>query len=268
MKKITIIALVGLTFIFLLCPTVTASDTGLITDQHNIAILISDDGLDVEENIKIINTGEKNVTYFRFWLQQEAESDVSVLAVDSGTDLSYINMDSTTFNCSLEDYNITLEKDQSIDVRIKYTIPTETKYFVKTILYDTAALTITYEDEDLYKGEHLVYNEESNSVQILLHRPTETLANILYIVIIFILVVILIASTLLLMRKQRKKIKKSIVESEETLDTKKALLLSLLKDVEKKHRAKEISDETYSKLKEEYKQQAVEVMKKLDDIKN
>ena len=51
------------------------------------------------------------------------------------------------------------------------------------------------------------------------------------------------------------------------LATKKALLLSLLKDVEKKHRAKDISDETYNKLKEEYKQQAVTVMKKLEDIK-
>jgi len=69
------------------------------------------------------------------------------------------------------------------------------------------------------------------------------------------------------MRKQRTKAKKSIVESEETLTTKKALLLSLLKDVEKKHRSKDISDETYNKLKEEYKQQAVAVMKKLEDIK-
>jgi hypothetical protein len=69
------------------------------------------------------------------------------------------------------------------------------------------------------------------------------------------------------MRKQRRKAKKSIIESEETLATKKVLLLSLLKDVEKKHRAKDISDETYNKLKEEYKQQAVETMKKLEDIK-
>ena len=81
------------------------------------------------------------------------------------------------------------------------------------------------------------------------------------------MVIILIASTLLLMRKQRTKAKKSIVESDETLATKKALLLSVLKDIEKKHRSKDISDDTYNKLKEEYKQQAVEVMKKIDDKK-
>ena len=51
------------------------------------------------------------------------------------------------------------------------------------------------------------------------------------------------------------------------LNTKKALLLSLLKDIEKQHRSEDISDDTYNKLKEEYKSQAVDVMKKLEDIK-
>ena len=44
--------------------------------------------------------------------------------------------------------------------------------------------------------------------------------------------------------------------------------MSLLKDVEKQHRAKQISDDTYHKLKEQYKQQAVETMKKLEDTKS
>jgi hypothetical protein len=41
----------------------------------------------------------------------------------------------------------------------------------------------------------------------------------------------------------------------------------LLKDLEKQYRAKSVSDETYTKIKDEYKQQAVDVMKKLDDLK-
>ena len=43
--------------------------------------------------------------------------------------------------------------------------------------------------------------------------------------------------------------------------------MSLLKDLEKQYRAKSISDDTYSKLKDEYKQQALEVMRKLEDLK-
>jgi ribosome recycling factor len=42
--------------------------------------------------------------------------------------------------------------------------------------------------------------------------------------------------------------------------------MSLLKDLEKQYRAKEISDDTYHKLKEQYKQETVETMKKLDDM--
>ena len=40
----------------------------------------------------------------------------------------------------------------------------------------------------------------------------------------------------------------------------------MLKELEKQHRAQTISDETYTKLKDEYKQQAVDVMKQLDDL--
>jgi len=43
--------------------------------------------------------------------------------------------------------------------------------------------------------------------------------------------------------------------------------MSILKDIEKQHRAKQISDDTYNKLKDIYKQQAVETMKKLEDTK-
>jgi hypothetical protein len=69
------------------------------------------------------------------------------------------------------------------------------------------------------------------------------------------------------MRKQRTRETQKIIESEEILSNKKTLLLSLLKDLEKKYRAKELSEDTYNKLKDDFKQQAVNVMKKLDDIK-
>jgi len=250
----------------LACPISIASDIGISTEQQIITISISNDGLIVEENIKITNDAFVNVTSIRFWIQQDA-TDVEILAVESGNSLPFIHRDNNIRECNLSAYNLSLANTDTLDFRITYILQTGTKYFEKTILYDTTSLQITYGEDELYQGEHLAYTTESNSVQILLHRPTESPINIIYIVIIFLLVVFLIALTLLLMRKQRRKAKKSIVESEETLTTKKTLLLSLLKDIEKKHRAKDISDETYNKLKEEYKQQAVETMKKLEDIK-
>ena len=63
------------------------------------------------------------------------------------------------------------------------------------------------------------------------------------------------------------KTKVSTSDSEELLTAKKALLMESLKDIEKKHRANQISDDTYNKLRDRYKQEAVETMKKLEDIK-
>ena len=69
-------------------------------------------------------------------------------------------------------------------------------------------------------------------------------------------------------KQQSPKTKETAAASEELLTTKKELLMSLLKDIEKKHRAKGISDDTYHKLKERYKQEAVEAMKQLEDMKS
>jgi uncharacterized protein YlxW (UPF0749 family) len=110
-------------------------------------------------------------------------------------------------------------------------------------------------------------SEVNNAMQIRLYKPTEAPLNITIIVIVFIIVIIVLALLLLLLKKKRSKTKKAVVESEDTLTTKKTLLLSLLKDLEKQYRGKAISDETYNKIKDEYKQQAVDTMKKLDDLK-
>lgn len=261
MKKIGIAIVIFLLTILIIFPVVHSEDVGVTTETHDITISMSENGLNVEENIEV-KTKAVNATTLRFWIQQDP-SNVEIYAVESGIFLSS-NISNNVWEINLDKYNLTLHSEDTLDIRLTYTLPTNTKYFIKNVLYDTTSISIKYEDDELYLG---VENKESNSIQVLLHRPTETPVNIVYIVIIFLLVVFLIASTLLLMKKQRTKAKKSIVESEETLTTKKALLLSLLKDIEKKHRAKDISDETYNKLKEEYKQQAVEAMKKLEDIK-
>lgn len=263
MKKIAKLFFIILLISSILIPANSAYDLGVTTEQYSVAISISDTDLNVEENIRLINDGYENVTSLRFWIQQNVD-DVEILNTESGEYLSSIIVDSNTWECNLSKHNFTLLPEGSIDIRLTYALPTETKHFVKTFLYDSDSLAITYEDNELYLGEKI---RETNSIQILLHHPTEAPVSIVYILIIFILVIVLISSTLLLMRKQRTKVKKLIIDSAETLTTKKALLLSILKDIEKKHRAKDISDDTYHKIKEEYKQQAVDVMKKMEDKK-
>jgi hypothetical protein len=61
--------------------------------------------------------------------------------------------------------------------------------------------------------------------------------------------------------------KQTVGDSEELLSIKKTLLMEILKEIEKQHRSNKISDDTYNKLKDEYKQDAVQTMKKLEDLK-
>jgi len=156
----------------------------------------------------------------------------------------------------------------SLTLQVTYHLPSNAENFIQTLLYDTTFFSVSYENRGLFQSEHLLYSSDANNqIQILLYKPTEAPLNITMIIIVFMVVIIVLAILLLLLKKQRSKTKKAVGESEETLTTKKTLLLSLLKDLEKQYRAKSISDETYTKIKDEYKQDAVDVMKKLDDLK-
>lgn len=262
MKRIISLGLIGILILTIALPIVSSSDEGITTERENIVIAISESGLLVEESFILNNTGNENATSLKFWIQQGA-SDVKILAIDSGTymtPLVFVNVR----ECNLSQYNLSILPRDSLDVKVTYGLPTNTENFEKTISYDTTSLSVVFNDEPLYQTTNV---QSDSSFSVILYRPTEAPLNIIYIVIIFLLVVILITSTLFLLRKQRSRAKSSIIDSDEVLTTKKALLLSLLKDIEKQHRSKDISDETYTKLKDEYKQQAVEVMKKIEDIK-
>jgi hypothetical protein len=240
----------------------SASDADIITEKQTVNISISEKGLLVEENILLINNGIENATSVQFWIQQ-GNNNVKILAVETGKYLNPLIRDRIRW-CNLTEYNLTIETGNSLDFTLTYTLPTDTENFEKRFTYDTSSFSVTFNDEVLYQVQKV---QSGSSFSLHLYKPTEAPLSITYIVLIFLLVVILITSTLLLLRKQRSRTKKSIVESEEILTTKKALLLSLLKDIEKQYRSKTISDDTYNKLKGEYKQQAVNVMKKLEDIK-
>ena len=146
--------------------------------------------------------------------------------------------------------------------------------FQKTLLRDTDSITVSYDSIEIYSSIDLT---SGISLTLSLEKvtqyqeSTETVENIpnwIYIIIV-ILIILLIISFVRPSKKQKTTTKKELISgSEELLSTKKALLMSLLKDIEKQHRAKEISDDTYHKLKEQYKQEAVITMKQLEDIQS
>jgi hypothetical protein len=253
----------------MLLPLVQAGDTGVVVDQQLVTVTLTDKGLFVTEDIKATNNAQENTTLLRFWFQQDAQ-DIAVTAGPSSVDLvPYTLTSGNVRTCNLSAANLTIPPGTSLSLRLTYDLSSSAETFEQTLLYDTTLFTVSYNDQTLYQGEHLVArNDATSTLQIRLFKPTEAPLSMTVIIILFVLAVAVLGILLFILQRKRTRTKKTTLgESEETLSTKKTLLLSLLKDLEKQYRAKSISDETYTKLKDEYKQQAVDAMKRLDDVK-
>ncbi len=270
MKKTGFLLLVATIVLLAYYPNVSAADTNIVANQQQVTISLAARGLQVDETIRVTNQGGDNATSLSFWIQQDAQ-DTKIVETQSGKELTPL-ITGNVRTCNLSAANLTIGTGKSLTIELTFFLPTTEQYYIQTLLYDTASLSVVYKDGNteltLFQGEHLLYGSDvNNALQIRLYKPTEAPLNITTLLIVFLIVIVILASLLLLLRKQRAKTKKGVVESEETLTTKKSLLLSLLKELEKQYRAKSITDETYTKLKEEYKSQAVDAMKKLDDLK-
>lgn len=270
MKRTAVLLLVSLVVVIAWYPSVNANDSGVITDQQSVTISIATKGLQVIESIKLTNKGSENATVLRFWIQQNAQ-DTKIIDLQSGKEL-VPEISGNIRTCSLEAENLSLQPNRTRTLEITYFLPTTEQNFIKTLLYNTTSFSVTYREGSnqwtLFQGEYLLYGVNvNNALQIRVNKPTEAPLNIIMIIVVFVVVLLVLSSLLLLFRKHRRKTKKTLIETEETLATKKTLLLSLLKDLEKQYRSRSISDETYTKIKEEYKRQTVDAMKQLDDLK-
>jgi hypothetical protein len=175
--------------------------------------------------------------------------------------------DSITHNDSEYICNITslgIIKEDSNQLYISYELE-KSVVFIKKFLRATNSISVKFTDEEIFVGTDLAFG---TIVNLELYERTEPpLDWFISIIIILLLILIIVLFTYIFKKRKTVKIKQSSSDSEELLNTKKTLLMSLLKDIEKQHRANQISDDTYHKLKEKYKQEAVEAMKKLEDMK-
>ena len=232
----------------------------LETNTHDIVIATGDNSLTVTETLKI--DGNSNQTYgiIKFWVQSEAQK-INVIVEKNG--VSYTSIGNNTYICNISSFNIKMNSQIQLD--ISYTLSKDIKNFKKTMIRNTTILTVQFDKNNILEESNLKVDTYLN---LQLYKPTETPISWYIIISISLLIILLVVSTAYLFRKQKlSKVKEIAGESEELLNTKKLLLMSILKDIEKQHRAKQISDDTYNKLKDIYKQQAVETMKKLEDMK-
>ena len=257
--------IIALSLILLISLTMSAvADTQIMIQRQEITIDLMEQGLSVMEHLTYENTAAANISLLSFSIPPEA-SQIEINTLSGDSFLIY-PLDDTSYEINLSENTILFTQGDTLVLQLTYVLPTNTETFQKTILYDTSYLSVDFNDRTLYQGENLLFNENiKNSVSLTLYRPTEAPLTLTALIIIFSLVVIIILIMLLLVRKKRTSTAAAEGESQELLTTKKALYLALLKDIEKQHRSKQISDETYTKLKSEYKQLAVAVMQKLED---
>jgi hypothetical protein len=226
----------------------------------DIKISSKDSIYTVEETIKIDGPTDDFIGIIKFWIQDEAQ-DVTISVNNENIDYEASNNLYTTNLSELE-----IKQNSQPTIKINYKLNKNIDNFEKDIIRNTSSFKVTFNENILQTSTDLI---SGTSISLYLYQPTEAESdlNIYFIIGIIILLVILIIVLINNTRKPKQtKTKKTMIESEELLSTKKAILMSLLKDIEKKHRSKDISDDTYHKLKSHYKNEAVETMKKLEDM--
>jgi predicted small metal-binding protein len=260
MRKIIVCIIICIAAL-LIPTTVVAQEEGLETDTHSIVISTADNALEVAETLIIHGNSNQNYSIIKFWVQNDAQS-INVI-VGENEEISSTPIGNNTYTCDISSLNIKM--DSQIQLDISYSLSKDIKNFKKTMIRNTSTLTVQFDKNNILEESDL---GADTYINLQLYKPTETPISWYIIISISLLIILLVVSTAYLFRKQKlSKVKEIAGESEELLNTKKLLLMSILKDVEKQHRAKQISDDTYNKLKDIYKQQAVETMKKLEDIK-
>ena len=259
-KKITMIALVIILFLsqFLTWSNAQNVDTA----NHEIVITTEDDYISVVENFLIIGDTNDRYETITVWVPTTAK-DVRVFINDDPPGEVSIAGNEYTYNVT----ELNLKVNTSAQVILKYKLPKLTKEYTKQIIRVTTKISIVFDENTIYNGYDI---SPGYFFTLALDKPTETNLNTYMITAILLLIIILIIVIVYFSRKPKLSKRREVeaAGSEELLATKKALLMELLKDIEKQHRAKDISDDTYHKLKDQYKQEAVITMKQLEELKS
>ncbi len=244
-----------MTFIVSLLIVSSNSSLANTIQNHSTAISTIDDTYSVEEKITLSQTSE----IIDFYIQSDI-NDLSIYI--NNTDIDYSKISDNRYQVN---YSSGLEKEKTI-LTITYSFSkNKAMEYSKEFLYNTSQFSVTLDNQNIASYENIIAG-----TSILIHFPeeqdTSKSLNLFSTILIGLLVVLLIVTTTYSLRKRGNgKQRNRGVESSELLTTEKALLMNVLKEVEKKHRDKKISDDTYQKLKSHYKQQTVDIMSSLED---
>ncbi len=255
-EKLIILAVTMLACLLII--NVTSAEE-ISSTSHEITITTGEKEIAVKETIILIGSTDQNIELFNFWIQNGAY-DIALFV--KGTTVNYNKTSANLYKSNIS--FLELEMDSQLNIEINYKLDKNLERFQKEIIRNTSSINVEFDDITLYTSSNLVMGA---SFTLSLFKPTEAPLSIYLIAGVLLIIILLVVVTLYALKKPKTtKIKKVASESEELLITKKRLLMEILKDIEKQHRAKQITDDTYHKLKDQYKQEAVEAMKQLEEI--
>ncbi|MCD6411138.1 MAG: hypothetical protein J7L20_01730 [Thermoplasmata archaeon] len=239
--------LVG-TLVFLVFSLPHAS--ALVISKHCVVLEQKENFIKVEE---IINASkETGETSFLLSVPENAsgiEIQINNMSANFSRIENMCKIDATPFNFSM-------------NIFVMYNLPKDTRYVKKVMPYDTPEMTFIYNGKKLFQASDLPIGSVVNVTLPRIKVPDYTMHFVALSAVIVVLLIIIVIQAI--RRKASREIEK-IKETPEILRTKKSLLMLVLKEIEKLHRSKEITDESYRYLKNMYKKEAVEVMRKLGE---
>lgn len=196
-----------------------------------------------------ISVERGNDTVVLIWIQGEAKD------LDVRIDNSKAN-----FSKSENIYRINLTDMSELKITISYTLPRYAGMFRKYIYYRCKVFSakldgsIIYQGTNLSEGNYLSFSIEERVVE------RENLYMYTSLILLLALIVVLLYSV-----RSRGRFEKKDIESPEVLKVKKDLLMNVLKDIEKRYRSKELSEDAYNILKEDFKRETVNIVRRLEE---
>ncbi len=260
MKKTTVV--IAIIFVLSLFLPVTAyAQQNVKTTEYKIEISTNGE-MDIKETITIVANNNQTVEKLEFSIMDNVD-DLKISI--NKTNSNYVIEDNIiTCNISNMSFN---NQSEPLNVIISYIMPAQTEHFEKKILSsETKDVSLILNEKVIFQSDSMSYGDQ---FKVTLYEPSETPLSWYMIGFIILLMVLLGVVSVYSFKKQKSQKTNDIYSgSKEVYNTQKKLLTQLLKELEKQHRDKKISDDTYHKIKGKYKQEAVNTMKKLDDLKS
>lgn len=261
-KTTTVIATLFVMLLFL--PAVATAQENVKTTEHTVNVSTNGE-MKIREELTVMANTNETVEFLEFSIYDYEKVENLKVSIPG------LNNTNPTYQDDVISYNISsLEfsnQSDPLDVDITYTLPKQTEKIEKTILSsETNDISVNLNEKEIFHSNIMSYGDH---FEVTLYEPSETPASLPWIISIVLLVIMLGVVSIYSLKKQKStKSDKIYGGSKELLNTQKKLLTQLLKELEKKHRERKISDDTYHKIKGKYKQEAVNTMKKLDDLKS